>query len=56
MINIELCDSDRIKFTVTGLIGGTTYKFIVRAKNIYDYGDFSTEYHVTAYDLPGKPI
>jgi hypothetical protein len=28
----------------------------VRARNIYDYGDFSEVYLVEASDLPGKPI
>jgi len=29
-------------FTVTtGVVAGTTYDFKVRAKNIYDWGDFS---------------
>lgn len=32
------------------------YKFKVRARNIYDYGDFSEIYTVEASDLPGKPI
>lgn len=42
-------------FSVTGLTGGVTYLFKVRAINIYDFGDFSTALSVIAADVPGKP-
>jgi hypothetical protein len=42
-------------FSVTGLAGGATYLFKVRAINIYDIGDFSTVLSVIAADVPGKP-
>jgi len=42
-------------FSVTGLAGGATYLFKVRAINIYDIGDFSTVISVIAADVPGKP-
>jgi hypothetical protein len=53
--DIELTDSLVTDFTVTGLSGGFNYKFKVRARNVYGYGDFSTEYVVEATDMPGKP-
>ena len=37
-------------------MGGSNYKFKVRARNIYDYGEFSDELVVSASDLPGKPV
>ena len=55
-LTIELCDSLRTSFTVTSLIGSTTYSFKVRAFNIYGYGEFSDVYQVVASDLPGKPV
>lgn len=54
-LDIELCDTLVTSFTVTGLVGGADYSFKVRARNIYDYGDFSTDYLVEASDLPSKP-
>jgi hypothetical protein len=36
------------------LTGGLTYKFIVRARNVYDYGPLSDPVSVTAIDKPGK--
>jgi hypothetical protein len=56
IVNIELCDSLVNQFTVTGLVGGTDYSFMIRAKNIYGYGEFSEVYLIEASDLPGKPI
>lgn len=50
--NIELIDSLITNYTVNGLIGGTTYLFKVRAKNIYGYGIFSTELSILASDVP----
>jgi hypothetical protein len=40
---------------VTGLSGGLNYKFKVRGRNIYGYGNFSTELIIEASDMPGKP-
>jgi hypothetical protein len=40
---------------VTGLTSSKSYKFKVRAKNIYGHGDFSTEATFEASDKPGKP-
>jgi hypothetical protein len=39
--------------SVTGLTGGTTYKFKVRARNVYGSGLFSSELSVLASDIPG---
>lgn len=55
-MDIELCDDLLTQFTVTGLVGGTDYKFKVRARNVYDYGEFSDVYSVEASDMPGKPV
>ena len=40
--------------SVDGLTGGTTYRFIVRARNIYGYGPWSPEFQVLASDLPDQ--
>lgn len=53
--NIELVDANLTQFTVSALTGGLNYKFKVRARNVYGYGNFSTEYIVAATDFPGKP-
>lgn len=50
-----LIDSLVSTFSVTGLTGGATYLFKVRAINIYDIGEFSTSLSVIAADVPGKP-
>jgi len=50
--NIEVIDSLVTSHTLTGLVGGQNYLFKVRAKNIYDYGDFSSEVSVLASDVP----
>ena len=50
--NIEVIDSLVTAHTLTGLVGGQTYLFKVRAKNIYNYGDFSSEISVLASDVP----
>jgi len=50
--NIELTDSLVTSFTVSGLTGGATYLFKVRAKNIYGYGAFSSELPIVPSDVP----
>jgi len=42
-------------YTVTGLTSSKSYKFKVRARNIYGHGDFSSEATFEASDKPGKP-
>lgn len=42
-------------FTFNSITGGSVYLFKVQARNIYDYGDFSSpDVSVTAVDIPGK--
>lgn len=53
--NIELVDANQTTYTVSSLTGGLNYKFKVRARNIYGYGNFSSEFIVAATDFPGKP-
>ena len=50
-----LIDDIVSSFSVTGLAGGATYLFKVRAINIYDIGDFSNVLSVIAANMPGKP-
>jgi hypothetical protein len=54
--SIELLTSSTLSttYTVSGVSGGSTYRFKVRAKNIYGFGSFSTELVVTPSDVPGK--
>jgi hypothetical protein len=51
-ITIELADSLITEYSLTGLIGGTFYKFQVRAKNIYGYGERSDTTVIEASDVP----
>jgi len=53
--NVQAVDSLVTSFQVTGLTGGTAYKFKVRAKNIYGEGAFSTELSQVASDVPDQP-
>lgn len=39
--------------TVNEVVGGLLYKFRVRARNIYGYGDYSPELSVYPDDKPG---
>lgn len=52
--DIELINSLTTTYTVSGVSGGLTYRFKVRAVNIYGRGAFSTELVVTPSDVPGK--
>jgi hypothetical protein len=52
--SIALTDALVTKFTVYGVTGGTPYKFRVRARNIYGYGDYSPALTLVPHDLPGK--
>lgn len=52
--SIVLTVGNVTNFTVNGVIGGTTYRFAVRAMNIYGYGDYSTATIVVPVDAPGK--
>lgn len=52
--SIALLDSLVTSVSVPGLTGGVTYRFKVRARNIYGSGVFSTVLSVLASDLPDK--
>ena len=51
--SISLSNSLTTSYTVTGLTGGTTYLFKLRAQNIYGYGTFSADGSVVAAEEPG---
>jgi hypothetical protein len=52
--DVPLYDALVTEFTVTGVTGGLTYRFRVRARNIYGSGPFSDETIVVPDDAPGK--
>lgn len=53
--NIQLLDALQTTLQVTGLTGGTTYRFKIRARNIYGYAAaFSDALVVLASDKPDK--
>ena len=52
--NILLLEALQTTLSVTGLTGGTTYRFKVKARNIYGDGAFSSELAVLASDKPDK--
>lgn len=50
----ELTDALVTSFTVNAVDGGRAYRFKVRARNIYGYGDYSAVTVVIPDDKPGK--
>ena len=52
--DVPLYDANVDQFLVTGVTGGVTYRFRVRARNIYGAGPFSEETIVVPDDAPGK--
>eukprot|EP00347_Sterkiella_histriomuscorum_P011727 403371340 len=52
--SITLVDSLVTFFTVNGLSESISYKFQVRARNIYGYGDYSPVTTITPTDIPAK--
>jgi len=50
----ELTDALVTSFTVNGVEGGRSYRFKVRARNIYGYGPYSDATLVIPDDAPGK--
>lgn len=50
----ELTDALVTSFTVNAVEGGRAYRFKVRARNIYGYGEYSAVTVVTPDDKPGK--
>jgi hypothetical protein len=50
----ELTDALVTSFTVNAVTGGQSYRFKVRARNIYGYGPYSDETLVIPDDAPGK--
>jgi len=54
--NIVLSNVLTTSYVVSGITAGTTYKFVVRASNIYGSAAlYSPEATATAIDAPGKP-
>lgn len=51
---VELTDALVTSFTVNAVEGGRTYRFKVRARNIYGYGEYSEVTVVIPDDKPGK--
>lgn len=51
-LTLNIQDALQTTLSVDGLTGGTTYRFKVRARNIYGYGPWSTQLAVLASDLP----
>lgn len=51
-VNTELTDTLVTSYTVSGLTGGASYKFQVRARNIYGYGSFSSLLTIVPSDVP----
>lgn len=52
--DVPLYDANVDQFLVTGVTGGVTYRFRVRARNIYGDGPFSAVTIVVPDDAPGK--
>lgn len=52
--DVPLYDANVDQFTVMSVTGGVTYRFRVRARNIYGDGPFSDETIVIPDDAPGK--
>jgi hypothetical protein len=50
----DLTSQTATTYSVTGLTGGTTYQFQVRARNVYGYGSYSSVLTVSAIDFPAK--
>jgi len=40
---------------VTGLTQGTTYKFVVKSRNIVDFSTYSAEISILAAQVPAQP-
>ncbi|CDW74138.1 pa14 multi-domain protein [Stylonychia lemnae] len=53
-VTIPLIDELVTSYIIEGVEGGHEYKFIVRAKNVYGYGNFSEELSVIPIDLPDQ--
>jgi hypothetical protein len=49
-----LTGTSLLTYTVVGVNSGSTYKFTVRARNIYGTGLVSNELSVSAIDVPSK--
>ena len=41
-------------YIVTGVTGGSNYLFRIRARNIYGYGPFSSNFTIIPQDVPGQ--
>lgn len=47
-----MIDSLITTYTITGLTAGNTYKFKIRAKNIYGSGSFSSDFSFKVASVP----
>jgi hypothetical protein len=52
--SVSLFQGLATSYSVSGLTGGNTYKFKVRALNVYGAGAYSTELSETAIDVPSQ--
>ena len=52
---VTLTTTPLLTYTATGLTGGTTYQFKVRAINIFGNGAFSSILSVVAAQAPAQP-
>eukprot|EP00347_Sterkiella_histriomuscorum_P017133 403350540 len=50
----EVTEALITSYQFTSIVGGRTYYFAVKAKNVYGYGDLSSTNSITAIDIPGK--
>ena len=51
-IDISAAETSSLSHLLTGLDQGLDYKFQVRARNIYGYGEVSDEVSIRAADVP----
>ncbi len=52
-VETSLYEGTSTTFSLTGLTSGQNYRFKVRAKNVYGYGDYSAEATLSSSSVPG---